>query len=1276
MQNALETAEVGEIRRCYVLKKPGRDPEAISLQHFLSDQLGVGGINITTGYRYDIDGLTEEEFAMAQSSVLVEAPVNDVLDQDAFEGSLEGKTALLIEPLPGQYDQMADSAIQCIELNTGIRPRVRVAEIIILEGKIPADALEALKHYRINPTDSHEASTALPTTLEENLAPSTGLIPSIEGFEDFDDDALLRTIKDMGLAMTLPDMRKVQEYFRSKGRPPVVTELKVIDTYWSDHCRHTTFTTELTSIRIPSLLTNAGHAIRRAAESFIADRAALYGDKVKTHKQTLMDLALFSMREAKVLGRLEDLEDSEENNAASIVVTVEFEDGSKEEWLLMFKNETHNHPTEIEPVGGAATCLGGAIRDPLSGRAPVIMGMRVTGSGDPRENIEDTLPGKLSQHRITTGAAIGFSGYGNQIGVPTLKVHEYYDARFKAKRLEVGFVAGAVRRDQVRRETPAPGDVVIVLGGATGRDGIGGASGSSIVHDQDSVSTKGAEVQKGNPVIERHIQRLFTNPDVSRLIKRCNDFGAGGVSVAIGEVADGIDVYLDAIRLKYTGLDATEIAISESQERMTIVVSANDDEAFIAAAAAENLHAQIAGVVTERKALVMKRNGQTVCDLDRDFLSGGWAERSTNITLTDPGDVRAYFLNQPRDIQGMTLQEKWLSNLNRLSVASQRGLQQRFDSTVGANTVVGPFGGLYQATPSEAAVTSFPAEGAITRFATSESFDPELSIMSPYHGGMYAVIDSIAKLVASGASPENVRLTLQNYFEKLTDDERWGKPFLAQLGAREAQKHLHAPAIGGKDSMSGTFINRKTGERLDVPPTLVSFAVAVMQHSIPVPSSFEDSGNHVVHLKTLINEGGEPDWDMLLRTWRTVHKLQQIGAIRSAQAVHAGGIAAALTTMSLGNRVGMHLTNIPPDDQLFSPLYGSLVVEVDKGENIDELLSDLPYSVLGTTTESPMLEFGDDSRKQRGLGLSLLQQRWEEPLDHVFPLAPENRGNEATIPGPIFVGQPKKAETRIARPRVSVLTFPGTNCEMETERAFNRAGGKASVSLFLNRRQSDIRESIERMARDILQSQIVAIPGGFSAGDQPDGSAKFIASVLRNERIKDALYEHIDRGGLVIGICNGFQALIKSCLLPNGKIRMLEANDPTLSHNDKGHFLSMNVRHSVVSTKSPWMSKFNVGESTDIPIAHGEGKLIQVPESVWTSGQVPFQYAGRDGIARNVFPDNPNGSDYSIAGLTDVTGRIFGMMGHPERAIEGRQVNIPTDRKGQRIFNAGIEYFA
>lgn len=1283
---AIESRE--RVQRCVVLKKPGNDPRAVAVASFLRE-LGVQHPVVRTGVRYDVQGLSDVEFHNAIPTVFSEAPVNDVYDQDAFLAETNGKTVIPIEALPGQYDQAADSAGQCLELVTRTRPEVRMAQIIVIDGEIGDVALRQLETYLINKTDSRVAEIGVPESLHEDFDTPENVVEIIEGFRSFGEARLTELVKDFQLALSMPDLRNVQEYFSIKGRDPTITELKVIHTYWSDHCRHTTFTTEIQNVSLEGVslvksgqvtananttaLSSEGRAVASAVAEYMADRDSLYGNVEEKPLLSLMDLALFSMKEARKAGLLADLEQSEENNAASIIVPVHFEDGHEEEWLFMFKNETHNHPTELEPFGGAATCLGGAIRDPLSGRAYVFGGMRITGSADPRQPIGETMSGKLPQRRITTGAADGFSGYGNQIGVPTNMVHEMYHPGYVAKRLETGFVVGAVRRDQVVRERPEPGDVIILLGGKTGRDGNNGAGGSSVVHTETSVATRGAEVQKGNPLPERAIQRLFRKSSVSSRIKRCNDFGAGGICVAIGEIAEGVDVDLAKVPLKYKGMEVKDIATSESQERMAVAVRAQDADAFIAEADAENLEATVVGYVQEEQVFRMQSGGSVVCELDRAFLSGGWAKRTANVSLRDPGvSVRQYLLGEPGSFQ--SLEECWRANLGRLNVCSQRSLQWQFDSTVGANSVTSPYGGMYQSSPAEASVVRFPVEGAKTRVAFSASADADLASRSPFHGGYYAVIDAVARLVASGASPEEVKLTLQNYFGKLTDENRWGQPFLAQLGARKAQKALGAPPIGGKDSMSGTFINEQTAERYDVPPTLLTFAVKVLQEERVIPSHFEQPGNMIVHLPVRLGSDHLPDVGALKTMWAKVHEMQQKGSILSCHAVRTGGIAAALTEMAVGNRIGLTING--KDQKLFTPQYGSMVVEMP--EQDVHLLGDVPYAVLGkTVAEQEIRVTGAEGAKEMCVALADLQRAWEAPLSAVFPDQPSVQHSDLPIDPPIYAARPNRPKHRrqIARPRASILTFPGTNCEYESQAAFERAGAHARTELFINRTRRHIDESIRRYAGMIGESQILMIPGGFSAGDQPDGSAKFIANVLRNDRIKEAVEKFLDQDGLILGICNGFQALVKARLLSGG-IGVQKATDVTLTHNDIGRFLSMNIMHHVQSVRSPWMQRFDVGELVDFPIAHGEGKLINLPASVWEEGLVPFCYCGRDGAVRMSFPDNPNGSEGAAASLTDETGRVFGMMAHPERALPGLGLNIETKRLGQKLFDAGVSYFA
>jgi len=1011
------------------------------------------------------------------------------------------------------------------------------------------------------------------------------------------------------------------------------------------------------------------------------DRTALFGAGADEKEMSLMDLALFSMREAKANGKLEDMEDSEENNAASIVVPVHFEDGRTEEWLFMFKNETHNHPTEIEPYGGAATCIGGAIRDPLSGCAYVFTAMRLTTGGDPRQPIDRTMEGKLPQRVIAQQAQAGFAGYGNQIGVATGKTQSVYHSKGIAKRGEIGYVGGAVKKDHVVREKPAPGDVIILLGGRTGLDGVNAASGSSGIQTHTSVQTQGAEVQKGNAPEERKIQRFFRNPVVSRMRKRCNDFGAGGVAVAIGELSEGMDIDLDKVPLKYHGLGGTEIATSESQERMAVVVSPDNAAEFIALAAEENLEATVVSGVKSEESLTMTWRGEVICDLDRDFLNGGWAKREEAVNMVTPEDIDGFFTTLPEEISGHSLNQQWLSNLRRANVASQRSQQEHFDSTVGANTVIGPFEGQTQSSPSEAVVSRFPVEGATTCAVEAMGLDLDLMDKSPFHGGAYDIVDSVARLVAAGADPAYVRLTLQNYFEKLgSDPDRWGKPFLAQLGAREAQKYLNAPAIGGKDSMSGSFVDAMK-KRFDVAPTLASFAVSIMEETDAVPSCFQQSGSTIVYLEAPQDEGSMPVWQTMTEQWKRVHELQKGKNILSSHAIHVGGVSAALSQMCFGNDVGAEVRNTLGDN-LFTPKYGSLLVEVPAGADIVSLFQNVPHTVIGKTTSSHTLTVATPGTAERSanichMRLDTLREEWEKPLDDVFPREPSVEYEDIDIEREPYTHRTGKLSRHspIVQPRASVLAFPGTNCEYETARAVERNGGKADVPVFANFKEEYVDRSIRKFAESIRQSQMLILPGGFSAGDQPGGSAKFIANVLRNKEMKDAIHDLIDRGGLLLGICNGFQGLVKSCLLPNGRIGVQGSNSVTLTHNDNGHFTSRNAMHKVTSVKSPWMAEFEAGELFDIPIAHGEGKLVNLTEDLWANGQIPFQYSDRNGRPGMDHKANPKGSEWAAAALKDVTGRIFGMMAHPERALKGLLKTIPGERKGDRMFRAGVNYF-
>lgn len=1296
-----------QLERCFVLKKEGFDTQADKYFQYLTGFLGISGLKkIQSGVRYDVEGAGYKAFHYAKYQVFAEAPVDHLLEEADFITATSGKHLLLIESLPGQYDQRADSAAQCLQLISGAeRPKVKVANFLIIEGELSDEDLVKIKKALINPVDSREAATEKPATLDEILA-NPQKIQKIEGFTEFNaaelNKLLLPTGKGgLGLAMTHDDLINVQQYFQKKHRQPTITELKVIDMYWSDHCRHTTFTTSIENVTLDGYwMFKEGYAsdiythycfnlvppeyaknIAKSIYDFFTEQKRLKSNK----SFSLMDIAT---HHAKILAKNPNsairLELSEENNAASIIVPVKFSDGHSEEWLYMFKNETHNHPTEIEPVGGAATCLGGAIRDPLSGRSYVFMGVRVSGAADPRESFSDTLPGKLPQRYISQKAAEGFSGYGNQIGVPALKVQEFYHPGFKAKRMEVGFVGAGVRRENVVRENPKPGDVVILVGGRTGRDGIGGATGSSKMHNETSTTSAGAEVQKGNPPEERKIQRLFRNPAASKLIKKCNDFGAGGVANAIGELAPGLWINLDEIPLKYSGLDGTEMTLSESQERMAVVVSREDAEAFIALSKAENLEATIVAEVNLSFQLNISWQRENICSLDRGFLESGWAKRTASIKANLPVKPFHRVMKFTEDADQKTLQQLWTENLSRLNAASQKGLQMRFDSTVGANTVVGPFGGLEQDTPTDAVIAKFPAEGAETCVAVSVGYNPDLAEHSPYEGGYYAVIESVSKLIASGVDPKKITLTLQNYFEKIGNDpERWGKVFMAQLGVWAAEKELGLAAIGGKDSMSGSFVNSTNGQRIDVPPSIVSFATATLEIQDSIPNFFQEKGNLIV----LYTPYGQDDLPNDLgnnhqTTPRNIHRLMQAGKIKSCKAIGNGGLAGALSEMSFGKKMGAYLETDFDQDQWFIPKYGELIFEINPADLavLQGAISSENLQTLGKV-QSDFEIIINQQGQSLNLDLAEIQQKWQSTFEKVFPTdtplsaeQPELNSAQLELPYP----RPLRYSRMSSKPRVLLPVFPGTNCEYETAAAFRREGAETWEAVFRNITPEQMQESIFELAQKIRQSQILVLSGGFSAGDEPDGSGKFIANVLRNSKIRDAIEEFREKDGLILGICNGFQALVKSCLLPNGQIDFQRDTDLTLAHNHIGHYVSLISNHQVTSTISPWLYYLNKGENLAIPVAHGEGRIVAPKEELqwlWTNQQVPFRYVDSQNSPARNFPHNPNGSQEAIAGLTTPSGKILGLMAHPERAITGLQKNIPGDRKGHLIFRAGVDYF-
>jgi len=1162
---------------------------------------------------------------------------------------------IAIEYLPGQYDQRADSAAQCLQILTQKeRPEVRTAKLIVLSGDISDSEFEIIKSYCINPLEAREAILEKPESLE-----AAGAVPDnvkqMHGFTGSSDEELSELMESMGFAMSFDDLKFCREYFRdTEKRNPTITELKVIDTYWSDHCRHTTFHTAIEKLEIEK--GKYSQAIEAALQSYLQARTNVYG--ASDREINLMDMAVMGMKELRRKGILNDLEESDENNACSIIVEADV-DGKREEWLVMFKNETHNHPTEIEPFGGAATCLGGAIRDPLSGRSYVYGAMRVTGSADPRASVADTLPGKLPQRKITTGAAAGYSSYGNQIGLATGQVTEIYDEAFVAKRMEIGAVIGAAPRDNVVRKVPAPGDLIILLGGRTGRDGCGGATGSSKEHTEESIQSCGAEVQKGNAPTERKLQRLFRNPSVSRLIKKCNDFGAGGISVAIGELADGLFIDLDVVPKKYEGLDGTELAISESQERMAVLVAPEDAERLIAYAAEENLEAVVVARVTSDNRLKMYWRGQTIVDISRDFLNTNGIRQSTQVLVKAPGSESFFSIEKAKVNTGGGLKEAWLENLKDLNVCSQRGLAERFDSTIGNGTVLMPFGGEYQDTPAEGLAMKLPVPAGETNTATlmTYGYNPRLSRWSPFHGAVYAVVEAVAKIAALGGDYSKTRLTLQEYFEKLgKDPERWGKPTGALLGAFYAQMMLGIPAIGGKDSMSGTF------KDINVPPTLVAFAVDVAEADKIVSQEFKKAGSTVVLLRANRDHEELPDFKRLHEINAKVYELINKGKVLASGTVRYGGAAAAISKMCFGNKLGFVFQDSCDAFKLFTPDYGSIILELDPTEDLEGLFGNVAYEVLGRT----------DSIKAISINGMLLEleealKAWKAPLERIFPAEAEEKESK---PQNIVYKSEKSVSSSVkyARPRIFIPVFPGTNCEYDTARAFEKAGGIADLLVFRNITPSDIEASIKGMVKAIGSSQIIALPGGFSSGDEPEGSGKFIATVFRNPEVKEAVMKLLyERDGLMLGICNGFQALIKLGLLPYGEIRDLDESSPTLTFNTINRHVSCMVRTKVTSTLSPWLYKSKAGDLHTIAISHGEGRFASrkaVVEELYKNGQVATQYADF----------NPNGSIEAIEGITSPDGRILGKMGHSERVGRNIAKNVPGE-KDQKIFEAGVEYY-
>lgn len=1319
--------------RIYVERKAGFQNEAARIYSEITGFLGIGGVTGVRYFnRYDIENVADA-VAKAAAVRIFSEPQSDTV----VYGSLEvpsGSTQIIWEYLPGQYDQRADSAQQCLALlresmsrdvQTGTEPpRVRCAKIVFLEGTVSAGELKKIESYLINPVDSRLAGSEKPVTLEMK-AEIPADIPFVEGFISLSDEELEAYRKKLGLAMDFADVKFMQDYFKSAGRNPTFTEIRVLDTYWSDHCRHTTFLTRLKDIQIEDGPYAA--LFQKSLDSYKAMRVELYAGR--TDKPvTLMDMACIGAKYLRRQGKLDDLEESAEINACSVYIDVHYttdKNGNKipadspeatERWLLQFKNETHNHPTEIEPFGGAATCIGGAIRDPLSGRSWVYQALRVTGAADPTVPLSKTLPGKLPQMKLTREAAQGFSSYGNQIGLATGQVAEIYHPGFVAKRMELGAVIAAAPCDQVVREEPEPGDIVILVGGGTGRDGIGGATGSSKVHDVQSVSTAAAEVQKGNAVEERKIQRLFRNKEVCRMIRRSNDFGAGGVSVAVGELAAGLDINLDAVPKKYEGLDGTELAISESQERMAVVVRKEDAQKFIAAAHAENLAAVVVAEVTGTNRLVMRWRGKTIVDLDRSFLDTAGAEHTASALIESPCEPpQSPLVNVLDSVEAVLckdedspeLEEAWLANMSNLACCSQRGLGERFDGSIGSGSVLMPYGGKYQGTPEAGMAAKIPVVSpreTSTVSLMTFGYDPRVAQWSPYHGAQIAVLSSLAKIACLGGEPEKCRLTFQEFFGRAVDEKTWGYPAAALLGSIDAQNSMGTGSIGGKDSMSGTF------ENLSVPHTLVSFAVGTEDVQNVISGAFKKAGSPVYLVSVPYSAELVPDFAAFKKNARVLHSLASEGKIRAMYPVGAGGIAEAVSKMALGNRIGISLETVPVNAaatalgkeagvrDLFMPLYGSVIVESDEDLEAYAECAEGTVTKIGRTQELPAVSvYGAE------IALCEIEKAWESTLSAVFPPV-SGAAPQAPLPGFALKEHPSLAQARAsftikkgsAKPRVIIPVFPGTNCEYDMARAFSLNGAETEVMVFRNRTPDDLAESLNRLQKEIDSSQILALPGGFSSGDEPDGSGKYIANVIREHRISDSILSLLKkRDGLVLGICNGFQALVKTGLIPYGEIREPSEDMMTLTFNRINRHISRIVRTRMVSAASPWaLSKSVLDPRVHlVPISHGEGRIVissDLAEQLFASGQVFTQYVDENGIPAAAEPDNPNGSLYAIEGLTSPDGRILGKMGHSERTmgtdadgssrdliknVAGDPSENQKENSCQNIFQAGVSYF-
>ena len=1251
------------VRRVFVEKKPQFAVKARELKEELKSYLHLDTISrVRVLIRYDVENLSEDVYRQALTTIFSEPPV-DWVYEEGFDAE-DQDMVFSVEYLPGQFDQRADSAEQCVKLlKEDEEPVIRTATTYVLTGELTGEQKEAIKAFCINPVDSREAEEEKPQTLTA-VFDTPADVAYFEGFCGFDEKELRELYDSLNLAMTFHDFLHIQNYYKGEEhREPTVTEVRVLDTYWSDHCRHTTFSTELKNVTITE--GDYQEPIQGTYEQYLADRTELYGGR-KDKFVCLMDLALLAMKKLKKEGKLEDLEESEEINACSIIVPVTI-DGAEEEWLINFKNETHNHPTEIEPFGGAATCLGGAIRDPLSGRTYVYQAMRVTGAADPTAPLSETMKGKLPQKKLVNGAALGYSSYGNQIGLSTGYVKEIYHPDYAAKRMEIGAVMGAAPRKYVKRMTSDPGDVIVLLGGRTGRDGIGGATGSSKVHTEASTQLCGAEVQKGNAPTERKIQRLFYRPEVSSIIKKCNDFGAGGVSVAIGELAAGLVVDLDKVPKKYAGLDGTEIAISESQERMAVVLDKKDVEQFLAYAGEENLEAVAVAEVTESPRLVMNWRGKTIVDISRAFLDTNGAHQEADVILNTPSRQGSPFERKDVSDVGGT----WLQVLGDLNVCSQKGLVEMFDSSIGAGSVLMPYGGRYQLTETQVMAAKLPVMEGVTDTVTmmSYGFDPYLSSWSPYHGAVYGVVSSVAKIVAAGGDFKKIRFTFQEYFKRMKEDaERWGAPFAALLGAYQAQLGFGLPSIGGKDSMSGTFQDEEHGE-INVPPTLVSFAVDVASHKELITPEFKRAGSKIVVLKTPRDAYDLPQYDPLMEGYEKLRRDIQAGRILSAYAVEGHGLAEAVSKMAFGNKMGIKIEHSLDPRDFFLPGWGDIVCEVADGK-VGELA--ITYTVIGEVTDRAMFEYGPVE-----ISLDKALESWTKTLEKVFPtdsgVEKKPAADKLYQADSVYV-----CSHKLAQPTVFIPVFPGTNCEYDSMKAFKRAGAKVVTRVFKNLSAEDIRDSVEVYKKEIARAQIVMFPGGFSAGDEPEGSAKFFAAVFRNAVIKEEIEKLLnERDGLMLGICNGFQALIKLGLVTEGQILEQKEDAPTLAMNIIGRHVSKMVYTKVVSNKSPWLFGAELGKVYCNPTSHGEGRFVANEEWLKTlseNGQVCTQYVDDQGMPSMDEFWNPNGSYMAIEGITSPDGRILGKMAHSERRGEAVAINIYGEQD-MKIFESGVAYF-